>query len=489
MYHDVNSIYTIQLRESLMSYHQRMPRMFTLLLLSVLICTGTVFADDDIPTNDEGQRHGRVTLEHSNGELYVQAAYRDGQLSGAYREFNESGQIILQSGFREGRLHGRLNQWTDSGERLVIARYRDGELEGVRQVFSGGEIALTETYENGERVSQEGDASADPGPPVFAVDVSESADTTIEPGPGNAPPDAVAPGARPPHQQDTSQRPAGYPASIDDLARAFSRIDTLRIEGSPDEQQAIAIRHLIKYRLLCGIADPIVAFDSQEATLAQRACEVCHALGRLSHEPPNPGLPEDVYRQGADGAKRSNLGSGAVSSPMTSIERWMIDSGDNNRDEVGHRRWCLVPGLYETAYGYHEGFGSLLVVGNTRDHVPYDHLAFPGHGYQPVEFYDHRAGLKIWSLHLNPDTYTTPESEQQISVTVTRVLPDGSREGIDIGRVHFAEKAIPLDAILFEPELSQIEAGAIYEVQVRGLERRRRPYTLTYRVEFYELGE
>ena len=478
-------------------------------LASVLLLLGAPAGDgiaprpavaaDTVPTNDDGQRHGRVTLEHANGETRVQASYRDGLLHGTYREFNDAGQLILQAAFREGQLDGRLERRTDTGDRLEISRYRDGQLEGTRQVFADGRVVLTETYEQGQRTEQEGDATADPGPPVFAVgrngfaggtsDAEPDAPAGGPSGEGNSTPDTD----RPEHQRDTSRKPNGYPYSIDELTRAFGRIDELRIEGNPEGDQATAIRELIKYRLICGLTDPIVAFDREEAILAQRACEVCHALGRLSHEPPNPGLPEDIYRQGAEGAHRSNLGRGAVPSPQLSIERWMVDAGSNNRDEVGHRRWCLAPGLYETAYGYHEGYGSLLVSGNTQDHDDFDFLAYPGTGYQPVEFYDqiHRYPGQdlIWTVHLNPLVYNTPASEDLIRITVHQLLPDGTREPIEIKRTRFAEKPLPLGAILFDPAISVIEPGARYEVGIRGLERRRRPFTLTYRVEFFSLGE
>ncbi len=452
-------------------------------------------AADTIPTNDDGHRHGRVTLEHANGETQVQAGYRDGLLHGTYREFNDAGQLILQAAFREGRLDGRLERRTDTGDRLEVCRYRDGQREGTRQVFADGQVVLTETYEDGQRTGQEGDASADPGPPVFAVGDHGFAGAE-QAAPEDAPgPDAASPRgpARPAHQQDTSRKPNGYPYSIDEITRAFGRIDELRIEGGPDEQQAAAIRRLIKYRLVCGLANPIVAFDREEAILAQRASEVCHALGRLSHEPPNPGLPEDIYQQGAEGAIRSNLGRGVPPNPGFSIEGWMVDGGFNNRDEVGHRRWCLAPGLYETAYGYHEGYGSLLVSGNTRDGVEYDYLAFPGIGFQPVEYYDNlqRRGAEhlIWTVHLNPAVYNTPESIDRLRVTVYEVLDDGTREAVEIERTHIAEKPLPLDAILFTPVIDEFAPGTVYEVNVQGLERSRRPFTLTYRVEFFTLGE
>lgn len=456
-------------------------------------------AADTVPTNDDGQRHGRVTLEYANGETRVQASYREGLLHGTYREFDDSGQLILQAAFRDGRLDGRLERRTDAGDRLEIARYRDGQLEGTRQVFADGRVVLTETYEQGERTEQEGDATADPGPPVFAVGQNGFAGGASDSDPG-AP--AGEPGGerdmtpeinRPDHQRDTSRKPNGYPYSIDELTRAFGRIDELRIEGNPEGDQATAIRELIKYRLICGLTDPIVAFDREEAILAMRSSEVCHAIGRIDHYPPNPGMAADIYEQAAEGARRSNLVGPSTHDASTAVEIWMVDYGSNNRDEVGHRRWCLAPGLYETAYGNHEGFASLLVSGNTREHTEFDMLAFPGVGYQPFEYYDYINRLSgedlIWTLHLNPRNYTTPESIDQLRITVTQILADGSTVDIPVRRIHFAQNNIPLKAILFDPAIRTLESGTIYEVRVQGLERRRRQFTLTYRVEFFSLGE
>ncbi|MFI4859618.1 MAG: hypothetical protein ACIAXF_02935 [Phycisphaerales bacterium JB063] len=453
-------------------------------------------ADDDIPTNDAGQRHGRVTLEHPNSETHVQATYREGLLHGTYREFNDAGQLILQATFREGQLHGRLERRTDQGQRLEISRYQEGQRAGTRQVFRDGALVLTETYEDGQRTAQEGDASADPGPPTFGIGTDGFAGGTpggTPPGDDTAPPNRPAPDVdRPEHQRDTSVRPNGYPYSIDEITRAFGRIDQLRIEGDPDEQQAAAIRRLIKYRLISGLADPIIAFDHSEAILAQRSSEVCDAIGRIDHHPPNPGMPEDEYEQAAEGARRSNLVGRSSIDPATAMEIWMVDYGSSNADEVGHRRWCLAPGLYETAYANHEGFHSLLVGGNTRDRGEYDMLAFPGVGYQPFEYYDFINRITgenlIWTLHLNPLNYTTPESPDQMRITVSQLLPDGTRTDIPVRRIHFAKMSIPLNAILFDPEIRTLETGTVYEVNVQGLERRRRPFTLTYRVEFFELG-
>ncbi|XAM00291.1 hypothetical protein OT109_02660 [Phycisphaeraceae bacterium D3-23] len=454
-------------------------------------------AEDDIPTNAAGERHGRVTLEHPNGETHILAAYRSGLLHGTYREFNDAGQLTLQATFHEGQLHGRLERRTDEGQRLEIARYQEGQRQGTRQVFRDGAIVLTETYEDGQRTTQEGDASADPGPPTFGIGTDGLAggapDPALPSDEAPAPNEPAPIGQRPEHQRDTSRTPNGYPHSIDDLTRAFGRIDNLRIEGAPDEQQATAIRRLIKYRLLSGLEDPIVAFDEDEAMLAQRSSEVCHAIGRIDHFPPNPGMPDGDYAQAAEGARRSNLVGPSTIDPATAVEIWMVDYGSNNSDEVGHRRWCLAPGLYETAYGEHEGYHSLLVGGNTHDRGQFDMLAFPGAGYQPAEYFDfiHRINAEnlIWTLHLNPRTYQTPERAELVHISVWRVLPSGERFEAEVSRVHLPEGDFGLDAILFDPEIEQIVAGEIFEVVVEGIERRRRPHTITYRVEFFELGD
>lgn len=471
------------------------PRTALLRSLFVALCIGVVFglptawAEDNIPTNDAGLRHGRVTLEHPNGQTRVQASYREGQLHGTYREFSDTGQLIITATFSEGKLHGRVDRRTADGDRLEIARYRAGVREGTRQVFADGQLVLTETYEDGECTAQEGDTTADPSPLVFAIGADGLA--------GAAPSEHAAEGQRDggdeddgrANQRDTSVRPAGYPYSIDELVRAFERLDEMEIENTNTPEQAVAVRQLIRYRIVCNVPHPIVEHDLADAHLAQRATEVFEKIGRWDHHPPNPGLPDDVYREAAEGARRSNVGGPRYEDPADALQMWVVDFGAHNRDEIGHRRWFLTPGLTKIGYGTHLGYVAALVNGNTNDNVDYDIITCPGRGYQPIEMYDMIERIPndnlIWSIHPNPAKFTIPESTEEISITVVRLLEDGEREDITIDRTRIAEENFPVEAILFEPAIESFTDRDRYEVRVEGLRRRgQRPAPYVYRVEF-----
>src|SRR5438045_1192356 len=77
-------------------------------------------------------------------------------------------------------------------------------------------------------------------------------------------------------------------------------------------------------------------------------------LGRLDHDPRNPGLPEDQYQLARKAAGSSNLGwfgKGQSDSLALSVDMFMDDSDETNIDRVGHRRWCLNPAMKKVGFG------------------------------------------------------------------------------------------------------------------------------------------
>jgi len=162
------------------------------------------------------------------------------------------------------------------------------------------------------------------------------------------------------------------------------RVKALLAAGrGSDREQALALLNV--YRYLCDVPCD-VTLDEVYSEKATAAAEVCARLGRLDHAPPNPGMPEERYQLGREGAGGSNLfGGGGMPS---SVHGYMNDSDPGNIDRVGHRRWCLNPRMGKTGFGAYGNYAAMWSMDGSRTEVPdFDFVAFPPRGYMPVEYF------------------------------------------------------------------------------------------------------
>ena len=114
------------------------------------------------------------------------------------------------------------------------------------------------------------------------------------------------------------------------------------------------------YRAMAGV-DPQVRLNDEFSFYAQAAALTMYASGRLSHEPDS--TFDCMTEWSYEGASRSNLHFGFHG--PEAINSYIEDEGSNN-EEVGHRRWILLPELEEVGTGDTNRTNALLVLGGKR---------------------------------------------------------------------------------------------------------------------------
>lgn len=248
------------------------------------------------------------------------------------------------------------------------------------------------------------------------------------------------------------------------------------------------IGRLKQYRYICGVPYEDIQWDNQLAVLAQKAALVCAKLNKMTHTPEKPaGMSDEDYDLAKKGAGQSNLFQGRVH-PVSCVDGWMDDSDDKNIDRVGHRRWCLNPGMLKTAFGTEGGFAAMHAHDHSRQSVPdWDFVACPARGYMPAELFGKR---QAWSVSPNMGKYAPPKKDGvQVSIKPAneKCEPAGAALKLDYFNVEnggFGSGA----AIIFRPEGLNLAADARYLVEITGLANKNgQPATIRYLVHFINL--
>jgi hypothetical protein len=263
----------------------------------------------------------------------------------------------------------------------------------------------------------------------------------------------------------------GEPPKVYDKIRV-----ALRDPGLQAQREA-ALRVLMAFRYICGLPYRDMVLDWRYTAHAEAACDVLSRLNKgLTHTPENPGMPDEEYQLGAEGARSSNLHLGPPLM-MDGVKSFMDDSDASNIDRVGHRRWCLNPQMLKTGFGGGTGkYMAMWSLDTSRTEVPdYDFVAFPPRGLTPISiFRDHYA----WSVSLNPAKYQVPSAERiKVQVRPVRFQPRrGVLETLDnpleLNYFHISLEGIGIrNCIIFRPGNFKAVAGSSYLVQITGLSK------------------
>lgn len=253
-----------------------------------------------------------------------------------------------------------------------------------------------------------------------------------------------------------------YPKSKEDIRSTVREILGRKApeDGGRKEQDAVNLLNV--YRYLCGVPHDVV----QKADLnknSEDAAKACKEHGGLSHD---LGHSTD----------KCNLSSGG--DMEQSVNAYMNDSGDNNRERRGHRKWCLNPGMEKTGFGSGgDSYSAMWAMDGAFSDKKPKRWCYPGEGFYPREY---MLGTG-WSLYLDEDA---PEKEK-LTITIHKLTkrPDkpipmsDEPDGRDIG-VKFI--FVYGNAINFEPEDFTAGDRGIYCVTVKGGGVRER-----YIVEFF----
>lgn len=350
---------------------------------------------------------------------------------GAYKEYHANGRIKVSAVFKDDLLEGKYLKQDDAGKAELAAGYRAGKFHGWYKQYEGGKLVAEQAYFDG---------------------------TVL------------------------------YPKGETLIRHTLAVISKTRIEGTNSTEVAQAVRRAMQYRYLCDVPWEGLTVDAKMTTEADAAARVCEMLGRLSHQPPNPGMSEVDYTLAKYGASHSNLSMG--SGIARSVDSYMHDSAPSNIDRVGHRRWILFPPMLKTAFGGSGRFSAMRVMDKSRSEIPdYDYVAYPPRGLLPTEYF---GSGRAWHVSLNSRKYAKPD-EKKVTVRVhpvrgrTASMEDFSRApALKLNYDNISNSSFGTSGcIIFRPDNVSLSAGSRYWVSITGVKTRDgKDAKIEYLVEF-----
>ncbi len=406
-------------------------------------------------TDDAGLKEGPYVEYFRGGKPAVQASYRHDLLEGAYLESYENGHPRLRTSYRAGKRNGKLESFGPDGEPTEVSSWVDGALDGKRQVWRAKALLVTQTWKLGALVTYD-------GMPAFPRPRDEVTRTVTSILAGELPAaDGRSPKGKPERKPKGAPPGPTFPAAIPGLAAASPELAKDR-EG--------ALRRLRAYRYVCDVPWTDLVAGEPETVYAQGAAIVCAKLGDISHTPPNPGLPDDVYAVGAKGAGMSNLAWGPQQPVTLAVDGWMDDSDPSNVGMLGHRRWALSLGMRVVGFGVERAgdrdFAAMYVRDDSRPaprDVPF--VLFPPRGWMPSDmFSSHHA----FSVAVDPVAALRIDAAH-LSARVTRLSADfvPAEEPLPIERSVWETTALAgRSAFLFRPRGLEVADGAAYLTEV-----------------------
>jgi hypothetical protein len=382
---------------------------------------------------DKGKLHGPFKEFYKDGALRVEGAYREGKLQGPLRSFHSNGKPLLNESYLDGLRNGKCVVHDEGGLIARVSNYRAGKLHGERQVFANNRLESDELWLDGQMLIPKSQQ-------IIARELQAIQKAPIQTV-GEFP--AVAPRLRPALQDRALQA-----------------------------QREAALRLLMGYRFLCDVPYKDLVLDRTYIAHCEAASEIMTRLGKLTHSPENPGMPEAEYEFARKGCGCSNIFSD--SSLTGAVKAFMNDSDPGNIDRLGHRRWCLNPAMLKTGFGGHAKMSAMWSFDGSRKNVPdFDFVAFPPRGLTPVSsFPDGYA----WSVSLNPAKYQPPsESTVKVMVYPARFVPrPGAVEkasqplALNYFKVSLDGFGVP-NCIIYRPTGARPAPGASYWVRIEGL--------------------
>jgi hypothetical protein len=321
----------------------------------------------------DGTLQGEYTEWWENGKVALRTWYEHGGIDGNYTSFHENGAAHVTARYSHGKRHGPYVEIDGEGKPFEEATYVEGELDGKRTVRRDGIAASRQVWKRGALIDLMGVV---PYPQTLEKIRTELA--TIR----GQTPAAVAPrSAEPEPKAGTKPAPKPAPKSGKEKgkgAKAEAHVrPTLPVPPgyapADDAQYArrfAALKRLQEYRLLANVAWRDVELAPAYDYYCDCAGRLLERVGHLEHTPPNPGLPDDEYRDGYAGTSHSNIHSSTdpafVADLARSVDSYMDDSDDSNIDRVGHRRHCIHPGLQLTGFGLAEHYSAMWSLDRSR---------------------------------------------------------------------------------------------------------------------------
>lgn len=410
-----------------------------------------------------------------DGKKKVVANYRKGRLEGSYEEYGADGKLRVRAGYRGGKRQGAYSRYDKEGRCLLRSNYVDGRLSGPRyELHPNGRVKLLTHYRGGRLVGR-----------------------LVEQGPGGR----VL-------RREEIRSPAWPERSVEELRKELAKLDPAKApEGDLHEEKPVTdgelkagkvagkhlsatLGHLKAYRYIARVPYRGLAIHAPCQQRAQHAVVLLSVGKVFSHTPPRPaGMDEAFYKLAREGTSKCNLHFGTRTSLRRAVSSFMFDSDARNIAMLGHRRWCLEPGLARTGFGISGGYISMWALDRSGGKPAYDFIPFPTSGPHPVEYFG--AGW-AWSVRLSPKRYRRPEAKA-VKVSLCRLDPVSLAPGAPLKLDHhgLAAKAKSVRyCVIFRPEGLKPRAGDSYRVNIGGLkDRAGKAVRVVYDVEFCQVRD
>ncbi|MFN7925525.1 MAG: CAP domain-containing protein [Bryobacteraceae bacterium] len=220
------------------------------------------------------------------------------------------------------------------------------------------------------------------------------------------------------------------------------------------EYQAVVLKRINYFRRMTGIQD--LEIEPKFLSNVQNAAFMMSTNGTLNHHPPTTWT---CYTPaGADGAARSNMGSGTTLSMV--IDGQFMEDRTNNPN-VGHRRYLLEPLMWKTATGHVPGelsgklhYAAFYVVGAPQraTSMKFPFAGWPSPGYVPSQLVP-----KDWSFSIKGVDFNV--SKPTVTVNGVKVTPAVTPMWVDT--FIFA----PAAATQYSVSVSYVAGGATKTIQ------------------------
>lgn len=360
----------------------------------------------------------------------------------------------------EGRRHGGCTEFHENGRKKVEAHYAAGLLEGSYTAYDErGRRRVEATYRRDVRHG-------------LVVERDERGTVTS--------------------QVLMFEGVVAHPRSVKDIEAMLPALPRAKQqEPSLADQREQTRRWIMAYRSLCGLPYEDIVLDDERNEKCQAAAMLFEEIGRQSHEPSNPGWPEDRFGLAADAARNSNLQWWSAGlSPDRLVHSLIWDSDAENAAQLIHRWWLLSPRYQRIGVGLYERFGVVWARDASREAaVTIGWVAFPPPGIVPLEFFSYEVPARTpysWSLFLNASAYDRP-AQDRLKVQVHEVGDDlelGDELAVNLLATRSLDFDDPQHTVIFRPVGVRVTAGKRYRVLVSGLQHGQQGKEIRYLVEF-----
>ncbi|MEO0852594.1 MAG: CAP domain-containing protein, partial [Cyanobacteria bacterium J06648_11] len=224
---------------------------------------------------------------------------------------------------------------------------------------------------------------------------------------------------------------------------------------------------------------------------SQQAALMMTANDQLDHSPPTSW---GCYSsEGDEAAGSSNIGITRTSNPdlesllANQVDRFFLDGGQNNFDDVGHRRWNLYPQYSRGAYGVvvdldDRGFNigvSNWVFESDASRTNPDFVAFPAEGmylFSMVSngFSSDRIADYRWSFSVNV------RRDSDLGSASVRVTNLDTNQAISVSDVVESRQGFGLDTITYSVNPSSISPNTSYRIDIDNVTVGGAPRTYSY---------